>query len=269
MCTAARRSSPCCCLRSLDGCGAEDPTADRPTATSSRGAATVAAPRSPTSRSELDPADFTADVTNPWFPLEPGTRWTYRETTEDGEVLEVVVTATSVTRKIANGVSGAGRPRHRHPRRRDHRGHPRLVRPGRAPARSGTSARTPPSSRTARSPTREGSFEAGRRRRPGRRDHAGRTRGGHGLPAGVLRGRQAEDNGEVLALDGTATVPAGVVRRPGADRRHHPARAGRARAQVLRPRRRRGAHRSTSRAAPGKSCCSVRATGARRGTRPR
>lgn len=54
---------------------------------------------------DLDPAAFTAEVTNPWFPLEPGTRWTYRETTEDGEIVEVVVTATSVTREIANGVT--------------------------------------------------------------------------------------------------------------------------------------------------------------------
>ena len=45
------------------------------------------------------------DVTNPWFPFEsPGTRWTYREVDEEGEVLEVVVTATSETRRIANGV---------------------------------------------------------------------------------------------------------------------------------------------------------------------
>ena len=54
---------------------------------------------------ELDPAEFTTEITNPWFPLEAGTRWTYRETTEDGEVADVVVTATSVTRKIANGVT--------------------------------------------------------------------------------------------------------------------------------------------------------------------
>lgn len=53
----------------------------------------------------LDPAEFTAEVTNPWFPLEPGTRWVYRETTEDGEEVRVVVTATTVTREIANGVT--------------------------------------------------------------------------------------------------------------------------------------------------------------------
>lgn len=50
-------------------------------------------------------ADLTEDITNPWFPLEPGTRWTYREITEDGEEVQVVVTATSVTREIANGAT--------------------------------------------------------------------------------------------------------------------------------------------------------------------
>ena len=53
---------------------------------------------------KLEPAELSPDVTNPWFPLVPGTRWTYREVDEEGEVLEVVVTATSETRTIANGV---------------------------------------------------------------------------------------------------------------------------------------------------------------------
>ena len=53
---------------------------------------------------KLDAAELSPDVTNPWFPLEPGTRWTYREVDEDGQVLEVVVTATPLTRTIANGV---------------------------------------------------------------------------------------------------------------------------------------------------------------------
>ena len=54
---------------------------------------------------ELDPSEFTAEVTNQWFPLEPGTRWTYRETTEDGEKVRVVVTATAETYEVANGVT--------------------------------------------------------------------------------------------------------------------------------------------------------------------
>jgi hypothetical protein len=52
---------------------------------------------------ELDPADFSATVDNRFWPLEPGTRWTYRETDGDEE-LRVVVTVSSETRRIANGV---------------------------------------------------------------------------------------------------------------------------------------------------------------------
>lgn len=79
-----------CCMSVLSGCGSATPEAALPQSDEPV---------------ELDPADFTADVTNPWFPLKPATRWTYRETSEDGEVVEVVVTATSVTREIANGVT--------------------------------------------------------------------------------------------------------------------------------------------------------------------
>jgi hypothetical protein len=53
---------------------------------------------------ELDPARFSADVDHPYFPLRPGTRWTYREVDEEGNVLDVVVIATSATRRIANGI---------------------------------------------------------------------------------------------------------------------------------------------------------------------
>jgi hypothetical protein len=53
---------------------------------------------------ELDPADFTTDIDNPYWPMRPGTRWTYAEI-EDGKKLEVVVTVTSDTKKLANGVT--------------------------------------------------------------------------------------------------------------------------------------------------------------------
>lgn len=53
----------------------------------------------------LDPAELTTDIDNPYWPMVPGTRWTYREVDEDGAVLEVVVVVTTATRRIANGVT--------------------------------------------------------------------------------------------------------------------------------------------------------------------
>jgi hypothetical protein len=53
----------------------------------------------------LNPADFTADITHPYWPMEPGTRWTYRDVDEKGEVQDVVVVATPKTKKLANGIT--------------------------------------------------------------------------------------------------------------------------------------------------------------------
>lgn len=53
---------------------------------------------------ELDPADFTAGSDNRYFPLEPGTQWRFRETDTEGSVQDVVVTVTSETRTLANGI---------------------------------------------------------------------------------------------------------------------------------------------------------------------
>jgi hypothetical protein len=53
---------------------------------------------------ELDPAEFTSDIDNPYWPMAPGTRWTYREVGEEGEELKVVVTVTHYTKLIANGI---------------------------------------------------------------------------------------------------------------------------------------------------------------------
>ena len=54
---------------------------------------------------ELDPADFTADIDNPYWPMKPGTRWTYREVDPEGEELRVTVVVTTETREIANGIT--------------------------------------------------------------------------------------------------------------------------------------------------------------------
>ena len=90
-------------LAVLASCGADKATTQQ----SEESADSTPPPALPQSEEpvELDPAEFTAEVTNPRFPLEPGTRWTYRETTEDGEEVRVVVTSTPVTREIANGVT--------------------------------------------------------------------------------------------------------------------------------------------------------------------
>jgi len=53
----------------------------------------------------LDPADFSTRITNPWWPMRPGSRWVYRETDSGGARQKVVVTVTHRTKRIANGVT--------------------------------------------------------------------------------------------------------------------------------------------------------------------
>jgi hypothetical protein len=53
---------------------------------------------------ELDPADFTTEIDNPWWPMSPGSRWVYRETDTTGAEERVVVEVTDRTKTIANGV---------------------------------------------------------------------------------------------------------------------------------------------------------------------
>ena len=53
----------------------------------------------------LDPADFTTEIDNPYWPMTPGTRWTFRETDGEGNVQDVVIVVTHQTKKIANGVT--------------------------------------------------------------------------------------------------------------------------------------------------------------------
>jgi hypothetical protein len=54
---------------------------------------------------DLDPADFTTDITNPWWPMSVGSEWVYSETDQEGAKQKVVVTVTDATRKLANGVT--------------------------------------------------------------------------------------------------------------------------------------------------------------------
>jgi hypothetical protein len=52
----------------------------------------------------LDPAEFTTEIDNRYWPMEPGTRWTYLELDPDGGELTVEVTVTTATKTIANGI---------------------------------------------------------------------------------------------------------------------------------------------------------------------
>ncbi|HEU5065918.1 MAG TPA: hypothetical protein VFT86_08635 [Gaiellaceae bacterium] len=48
---------------------------------------------------ELDPADFTTEIDNPYWPMSPGSRWVYREV-ENGDAQRVTVTVTDRTKTI-------------------------------------------------------------------------------------------------------------------------------------------------------------------------
>jgi hypothetical protein len=54
---------------------------------------------------DLDPTEFTVAIDNPYWAMEPGSQWVYREVDEDGKEMEVVVTVTTATKEIANGVT--------------------------------------------------------------------------------------------------------------------------------------------------------------------
>ncbi len=53
---------------------------------------------------KLDPADFTTEIDNPYWPMSPGSRWVYSESDTQGSHEKVVVEVTNETKTIANGV---------------------------------------------------------------------------------------------------------------------------------------------------------------------
>jgi hypothetical protein len=48
----------------------------------------------------LDPAEFTTEIDNPYWPMKVGSRWVYRETDTKGTVTRVEVTVTDQTKTI-------------------------------------------------------------------------------------------------------------------------------------------------------------------------
>jgi hypothetical protein len=141
------------------GCSAQQAPDTSPSqAGSASGAPTSGLAGSPTSGSgrvglpllgspvSLDPADFTTAITHPYWPMKPGMRWTYRERAADGSVAVGVTVVTRDTKKIADGITARGGPRHLDRARQDRRGHSR--------ARSRPSDAGPPTSpRTPSRPT--------------------------------------------------------------------------------------------------------------------
>jgi hypothetical protein len=53
---------------------------------------------------DLDPADFTTRIDNPYRPMPVGSRRVYRDTDSDGTVQHAELRVTSETRRIANGI---------------------------------------------------------------------------------------------------------------------------------------------------------------------
>ena len=54
---------------------------------------------------DLNPESFSTEIDNTYWPMAAGTRWIYQELDGDGGVLRVVVTVTSQTKKVANGIT--------------------------------------------------------------------------------------------------------------------------------------------------------------------
>jgi hypothetical protein len=85
-------------LFAIVACGGEESTATQTGAAGTEPAAqTLPQGGDPV---ELDPADFTTEIDNPYWPMAPGSRWVYRETDAEGTVQRVEVTVTDRTKSI-------------------------------------------------------------------------------------------------------------------------------------------------------------------------
>jgi hypothetical protein len=52
---------------------------------------------------DTTPSGMRSTIDHRYWPMDPGTRWTYREIDEEGRTLDVVVTVSSVTKRVAAG----------------------------------------------------------------------------------------------------------------------------------------------------------------------
>jgi hypothetical protein len=93
------------CASDASGPAATNPP--NPPALESPAASPAAPAKLPTGADpvNLDPADFSADITNPYWPMKPGTRWIYRGVEEGESPQDIVIVATATTKKLANGIT--------------------------------------------------------------------------------------------------------------------------------------------------------------------
>lgn len=84
------------------GCTGGEAEADREGSTAARASSDLPQTNEPV---RLDPDRFSTTIDNRYWPMKPATRWIYREIDEDGERLRVVVTVSTATKHIANGVT--------------------------------------------------------------------------------------------------------------------------------------------------------------------
>lgn len=52
----------------------------------------------------LKPEDFTLNIDNPYWPMKPGTHWTFSEVDHDGQVFKVDIIVTPTIKTFANGI---------------------------------------------------------------------------------------------------------------------------------------------------------------------
>jgi len=87
---------------SVAACGGDGKSSNSTEAVDPAAAATTLPQGS--ERVDLDAADFSIEIDNPYWPMRPGNRWVYRETDTRGTAEKVVVEVTAKTKMIANGV---------------------------------------------------------------------------------------------------------------------------------------------------------------------
>ena len=180
--------------------------------------------------SNLNPADFTTQIDNPYWPMPVGRQWHVHVSNPQGESLQETITVEDRTKKIADGVTA----RVVHDVVYDKGKPSEITDDWYAQDRDGNIWYFGESTAEIHNGRRDtsGSFEAGR----------------NGADAGVVMpanptvgltyreeyyAGQAEDRAKVLALDQQVEAPAGHFTGAAPDRRHEPDRARRLRVQAL------------------------------------